>query len=447
MFECSVTADPAEVLPDLAAAIAALPARADRGGSATASGVRLRAALVLGRQLEAYVLAEVAAFDDQVFAPAHGCASTGGFLAAHGHLDPAAARRLVVAARTADRLPQLGSLLTAGRIAVDHVVAVAYGARRVPPEILSSADDTFAELAIAARPAELRAAAQQLQACYDEDAVATDARHVEKERHLSLVRTFGDAWHLDGLLAPEDGAALCVALDSLMAPHGPEDQRTPTQRRADALVELTDLALGSGKLPDTGGDRPRVTYLIQATPADPFGLRDIAGAVTGSGAGAMFAGSAAGAEVAATAFGSDDAELLGSTALLPAETVARLCCDADLATMTLSPAGHPMHLSRTSREPNLYQRRSLVVRDKHCVFPGCDVPPQRCKAHHLTYWCNHGKTDICNLALVCSFHHRLVHEHHWTLAPAPPTAEQPAGGWIATAPDGQVLYQGRQQAA
>ena len=90
-------------------------------------------------------------------------------------LDPAAARRIVIAARTADRLPQLGCLLTAGKIGIDHVAAVGYGALRVPPEILTSADDTFAELAAAARPAELRAAAQRLQACYDQDAVATDA--------------------------------------------------------------------------------------------------------------------------------------------------------------------------------------------------------------------------------------------------------------------------------
>ena len=150
-----------------------------------------------------------------------------------------------------------------------------------------------------------------------------------------------------------------------------------------------------------------------------------------------------GGELAVTLFGDGDTELLGSTALLPAETVARLCCDADLATMTLSPAGHPMHLSRTSRDPNLYQRRALVVRDKGCVFPGCDVPPQRCKAHHLKFWCNHGKTDICNLALVCSFHHHLVHEQHWTLAAAPPTAEKATGGWIATAPDGHVMRRDR----
>ncbi|BEP15424.1 HNH endonuclease signature motif containing protein [Acidothermaceae bacterium B102] len=443
MFESSDAVDPAKVFPDLAAAIAALPVRAERGGSAIASGARVRAALALARQIDAVVLAEVAAFDDQAFAAAHGCRSTGGFLAAHAHLDPAAARRIVLAARTADRLPQLGSLLAAGQIGVDHVAAVAYGAVRVPQEILTSADDTFADLASTARPAELRLAAQRLQACYDQDATAADAGHVEAERHLSLVRTFGDAWHLEGLLTPEDGASLRVALDSLMAPRGEEDDRTPTQRRADALVELTQVALRSTELPESGGDRPRVTYLIQATAADPFGLKDIAGASTGSGPGALFAGS----QLAVTAFGDSDLELLGSTALLPAETVARICCDADLATAVLGPSGQPLHLGRTCRDPNIHQRRMLVVRDKGCVFPGCDVPPQRCQAHHVIFWRHDGRTDICNLALVCSFHHHLVHEGRWTLAAAPPSPDRPAGGWTATAPDGRVLFRARRQAA
>lgn len=81
MFGSSDVVDPAEVWPDLAEVIAALPARAERGGSAIASGARVRAALMLARQIDALVLAEVAAFDDQAFATAHGCRSTGGFLA------------------------------------------------------------------------------------------------------------------------------------------------------------------------------------------------------------------------------------------------------------------------------------------------------------------------------------------------------------------------------
>jgi hypothetical protein len=36
------------------------------------------------------------------------------------------------------------------------------------------------------------------------------------------------------------------------------------------------------------------------------------------------------------------------------------------------------------------------------------------EAHHLRWW-RQGGTDLVNLALVCSFHHRLVHEHGWSV--------------------------------
>ncbi len=115
--------------------------------------------------------------------------------------------------------------------------------------------------------------------------------------------------------------------------------------------------------------------------------------------------------------------------------------------------GEPVNLHRTSRHANATQRRLLTLRDQGCVFPGCDKPPAHCQAHHLHYWSHHGHTDLDNLALVCWFHHHLIHEDNWQLhrTPAtPPNAAHPTGtppGWQATAPDGHQLRQHRQPAA
>ena len=265
MFEPPTAVDPSEVHPHLAGAVAAVSGRVTRGGTAAECDLRLRSLLTLSRQVDALLLAEVAAFDDQGFAFSCGAKSTGSYLAAHAHLDAAAARRMVVAARTADRLPQLGGLLEAGDIGVEHVAAVGFATRRVPTEVMAQAEPIFASLASSARPCDLRAAGQQLTAMYDTDAVSRDANHVRDSRYLTLVQTFHDAWHLEGLLTPEDGVALSLVLDSLSSKTGTEDDRTPTQRRADALTEMATLALRAGQLPDTGGDQPRVTLLVQAT--------------------------------------------------------------------------------------------------------------------------------------------------------------------------------------
>ena len=500
MFESSLLVDPAEVFPDLVAAIDAVPVRAARGGTAAQCDLQVRSLLALARRLEGLLLAAVSAFDDQGFAPALGASSTGSYLTAHGHLDPAGARRLVLAARTADRMPQLAAMLAAGDIGLEHVAAVGFATRRVPSEVLAAQDPTFASLAASARPAELRVAGKQLQAMYDTDAASRDATHVRDSRHLSLAPTFHDAWHLEGLLTPEDGTSLAVALESLMGRRGEQDLRTVTQRRADALIELAELAelaLRSARLPDCGGDRPRVTLLVQAG-RNPFthhhhrhdqdqddqddqddpaalqhGLHDLAGAATGAGTGSPYgqlglpgstgstgsAGSdsepdqtatAARGDVTlkVTAFDHGDAQLLASTAMITPDVLARICCEADLNVATLTATGELVNLGRTSRHPNLHQRRATVLRDQHCVFPGCDTPPARCQVHHLKFWTrDHGPTDLHNLALVCWFHHRLVHEDHWTLTPAPPTPHHPAGSWHATAPNGHQLRQWRQQTA
>ena len=73
----------------------------------------------------------------------------------------------------------------------------------------------------------------------------------------------------------------------------------------------------------------------------------------------------------------------------------------------------------TARSPfvsrPLERRRLSRPRDRTCRFPGCEAR-RFTQAHHLTFWSHGGKTELANLLLICSFHHRLVHEHGWKVA-------------------------------
>ena len=40
----------------------------------------------------------------------------------------------------------------------------------------------------------------------------------------------------------------------------------------------------------------------------------------------------------------------------------------------------------------------LILRDRHCTFPGCRRPPVACDAHHITHWADGGPTSLDNLA-------------------------------------------------
>ena len=51
--------------------------------------------------------------------------------------------------------------------------------------------------------------------------------------------------------------------------------------------------------------------------------------------------------------------------------------------------------------------RALLDRDRsQCQF--CDS--RHCDAHHVVHWADGGETKLANLASLCRFHHRALHE-------------------------------------
>ena len=73
-----------------------------------------------------------------------------------------------------------------------------------------------------------------------------------------------------------------------------------------------------------------------------------------------------------------------------------------------------MDISRMSREPSSWMMRQLRYRDHGCRFPGCGARAFT-QAHHIVWWEHSGRTELPNLVLVCTFHHKLVHEHGWRI--------------------------------
>ena len=54
-------------------------------------------------------------------------------------------------------------------------------------------------------------------------------------------------------------------------------------------------------------------------------------------------------------------------------------------------------------------------RDRHCRFPGC-TNVTFTNVHHIVPWKPGGRTDLDNLALLCVFHHGMVHRKGWTMS-------------------------------
>jgi hypothetical protein len=81
-------------------------------------------------------------------------------------------------------------------------------------------------------------------------------------------------------------------------------------------------------------------------------------------------------------------------------------------------------------------RRQLQHRDGGtCRFPGC-TNRAFLDAHHIRWWTEGGATELKNLALLCRWHHKLVHEKGWSIA------GDPDGALSFVRPDGTILHEG-----
>ena len=112
----------------------------------------------------------------------------------------------------------------------------------------------------------------------------------------------------------------------------------------------------------------------------------------------------------------DEAALHGGAgrADAPLETIKRLACDASLVVVTEDERGTPLDVGRKQRTVSTPLRRALWARDRHCTFPGCHRT-RFVAAHHVRHWTAGGPTSVDNLVLLCSQHHRLLHEGGYSI--------------------------------
>ncbi|WP_422735328.1 DUF222 domain-containing protein [Micromonospora sp. WMMD729] len=207
------------------------------------------------------------------------------------------------------------------------------------------------------------------------------ARRADHDRHLTVSEQTDGRLRLTGTLDAETAGLLRAAIDPLSGPAGPDDTRTPGQRRHDALADVCRLALRTGDLPANGGEPAQIVVTA--------GYDSLSQQL---GAGTLDTG----------------------LALTP-QTVRRLACDAAILPAVLGGNGQPLDVGRQRRLITGPLRRALVLRDRGCAFPGCDRPPRWCDAHHIRHWVDGGSTSLTNGVLLCGYHHRRVHEGEWTV--------------------------------
>lgn len=121
---------------------------------------------------------------------------------------------------------------------------------------------------------------------------------------------------------------------------------------------------------------------------------------------------------------------------LPTESVRRMACDAEIIPVVLDGRGVVLDEGRAKRLATPAQRVAIEAMQSTCSFPGCCVPIDDCRIHHVDVWERLGRTDLDRMAPVCETHHHLAHEGGWTFEM---TADR-VGTWIR--PDGVVHWTG-----
>jgi hypothetical protein len=326
---------------------------------------------------------------------AHGASGAAVWLRQRLRISIHTAKRLVELARYADRRPALDAALASGALNVEQAHVIATAVSDLPAEAGAEAVDKAEAMLIdhagEFEPVLLRKLGARILAHVapevadkaEAEALARQERRAYEGRAFTLTPTGHGRVRVTGWLEAEAAAIVNAALDPLCTPRrsGVEDARTPAQRRADALVEICQLALHTGQLPEHGGDRPQVVVTV------PFDLlrREL-------GAGTLDTGQT-----------------------LSPEQVRRMACDAQLIPAVLGGQGQVLDLGTARRLFTGPVRRALILRDGGCAFPGCDRHARWCQAHHLTGWADGGPTSVDNGVLVCHFHHRVIHQGDWSV--------------------------------
>ena len=96
------------------------------------------------------------------------------------------------------------------------------------------------------------------------------------------------------------------------------------------------------------------------------------------------------------------------------ETGRRIACDAQVSQLIEDAHGMLLKLGRKQRIVPPLLLKALKRRDKRCRFPGCSHV-RYLAAHHITHWIDGGETDVNNLVMLCSRHHALLHDGHYSI--------------------------------
>ncbi len=349
-------------------------------------------------RLTAKATMAAAAFDEHELWDVDGDTSMTGWLR---HRAGMTSRDAAVVSRNARRLrcaPVTAAAWLAGGLTGGQVAAVVGNVHDETAELWAQHESavlpTLTPLPVHQVATAMRVWAQRAEALID----ARD--QVAQSSALHLSRTMDGRGELTGSFDPELTELVATAVRVATSDDGSgEPARTPAERRADALGDICQFFLDHQHATAGGRHRPHLNLVVDLDRR------------------------AAGDPAAAWA-----AE--GTTS--SQETISRLLCDSGVHRVVT--AGRSTIIDYGTRTQTIPAPlfNTLVVRDGHCRWAGCDRPASWCDGHHVHHWEDGGATRLDNLVLLCRRHHTRIHKRGWQIKLLPDATVE------LTRPDGIV---------
>ncbi|HYZ12010.1 MAG TPA: DUF222 domain-containing protein [Actinomycetota bacterium] len=293
-------------------------------------------------QLEVERLRRLAEIDRRKLFERDGHLSTASWLVSAFKVAWGVAREHVRLAKALEQMPSARAAVDDGEVSLSSVRVLA-SARDADPEAFARAEPTLVDAArmhtvgdLARVASHWRDVAVQERARSDHD--ADDARR----QTLYASKTFMGRVRADADLNAETGELLLTALNAVLSAEARSrngDDRSPAERRADALGEICRQWLDLADRPVVAAERPHVTLTV--------GVETLKGL-------------------------KDSTCELEHTGPMARETAEMLLCDCSVARVVLSGRSEPLDVGRRTPAVPASLRRAVVVRDRHCRFPGCD---------------------------------------------------------------------------
>jgi hypothetical protein len=286
-------------------------------------------------------------------------------------------------------LPAIADAVVDGLITPEHGRVLTRLVGQIDAQRLLESQDALLEVARRTDPDTLGHYVRHLLATHCPPQLEDEEEAAEDRRFLAYRDTHRGSYRGSFELPYAAMEQALTLLEPLARRAGDSDRRSAGQRRADALTDVFGLALSHVDLPDAGGERPRLTYVLPVL-NDRCG-RDVAFSLD--------LDRHPGAHCPTGAW----------TGPATQAVVETLQCESQAHRLTVDADGRVVSLKAFTDTITRAQRRAVAARDRCCTAKGCTRPPAFCDVHHLRALADGGATDIDNLVLLCRRHHVMWH--------------------------------------